>query len=73
MVQLKQNALSLTANVLILVGIITFFIGFFRGRLRSSPLGEDGDKSVHLVRTDSAPFNKIVFMTIDALRRSDLS
>ena len=61
--------LLLAANLLIPLGVFIFFDGFFRSRLRTSTRHELEICEMHGVTLDSAPFDKVVFMMVDALRR----
>lgn len=65
MVRLHQKVLLLAANMLVPIGALIFMTGFFRGR-PSTPTPSEIIPDREIV----APFNKVVFMVIDALRRS---
>lgn len=69
MPRVKENVLLLAANVLIPLGIFIFFTGFFRGSVRTSTSHEVAMSETHGV---TAPFDKVVFMMIDALRRFEI-
>lgn len=64
MVRISQKMLLLAANLLVPFGALIFMTGYFRGRPTTPTPAE-----VPTDRTDSAPFDKVVFMVIDALRR----
>ncbi len=69
MAPVQPKLLLLVANLLIPLGVSIFFVGFFRGRLTNSkPHGLEMNKT-HGGTPDSAPFDKVVFMMVDALRR----
>ncbi|KAI1762470.1 alkaline phosphatase-like protein [Hypoxylon sp. FL1150] len=64
MVLLRQKALLLAANLLVPIGALIFMTGFFRGRSSTpTPAEVIPDREI------AAPFDKVVFMVIDALRR----
>nr|QSQ85905.1 GPI-ethanolamine phosphate transferase [Preussia typharum] len=64
----KQNISLVGANLLIPIGVILFIVGFFRGRPPiSNPTGFGIDGVEH-DNPPSAPFNKVIFMMVDALR-----
>lgn len=69
--RLRQNLLLLAANLLIILGVLIFMAGYFRARPRMSTEGEVDMQRTASVTSESAPFDKIVFMMIDALRRSE--
>lgn len=62
-----QRALLTAANVLIPVAVLTFAVGFFPYKPFLPGLAEYGP-SVYGSPPD-APFDKVVFMVVDALRR----
>lgn len=67
MVRFRQKVLLLAANLLVPIGALIFMTGYFRGRPSTpTPAEVITDPGV---TADSAPFNKVVFMVIDALRR----
>lgn len=71
MMKYKSYGSLLVANLLLPIGVIVFIVGFFRGKpslLESFSNIETGTK--HDV---SVPvlFDKVIFMMVDALRRSD--
>ena len=72
MARVQQNLLLLVANVLISLGVFIFFTGFFRGPFRTSTDNQLDVSEVHGATRDSAPFDKVVFLMIDALRRFEL-
>ena len=69
---LRQNISLLVANLLIPVAVLVFAAGFFRykpflpnlAESENQQLVDDGGMS------GGAPFDKVVFMVVDALRRS---
>jgi ethanolaminephosphotransferase len=72
MVRLQQNLLLLAANLLVPLTAVLFIVGFFRGKPgASTPAGIDVDGKERVV-SKSAPFNKVIFMMVDALRRSEI-
>lgn len=62
------NLLLLLSNLLIPIAILTFATGFFPYKpfLPGIALFNASDQEV----TQDAPFNKLLFMVVDALRRS---
>jgi len=71
MVRLRQSLLLLAANLLIPVGILIFMTGYFRGRPRMlTPAGVDMGEPERAT-SKPAPFDKVVFMIVDSLRRSE--
>lgn len=73
MARINQNLLLLAANIMIPLGVVIFFAGFFRGSSRSFTRNELELSEIQSATLDSAPFDKVVFMMIDALRRFDIS
>jgi hypothetical protein len=72
MVRLRQNLLLLAANLLVPLTAVLFIVGFFRGRPGgSTPAGIDVNGKERVI-SESAPFDKVIFMMIDALRRSEI-
>lgn len=70
MAYLRQYMLMLAANLLIPAAVMLFMTGFFRPRMRTrSPVEDDIDETI----PSRAPFDKVVFMVIDGLRRSGSS
>ncbi|KAI1773057.1 alkaline-phosphatase-like protein [Hypoxylon cercidicola] len=66
MVLLRQKLLLLAANLLVPIGALIFMTGYFRGRPNTpAPAGVIADRKI---AANSAPFHKVVFMVIDALR-----
>lgn len=61
----------LTANILIPVAILIFASGFFPYKPFLSGLAQY--ESLEYGPPPEAPFDKVVFMVVDALRRYDLS
>ena len=69
---LRQNISLLVANLLVPVAVLVFAAGFFRYKpflpdlagAENQQLADDGGMS------EGAPFDKVVFMVVDALRRS---
>ena len=57
------------SNILVVVSLIVFATGFFPYKPfiggRATFLNDSGDAEV----TASAPFDKVIFMVVDALRR----
>lgn len=72
MVRLRQNLLLLAANLLIPAGVLVFMTGYFRGRPRMASRGEVDKGETARATSESAPFDKVVFMMVDALRRSEI-
>ena len=72
MARVKQNLLLLAANLLIPLSVLIFFTGFFRGSPRTSTRHESEMSEIQSARSDSAPFDKVAFMMIDALRRFEI-
>ncbi|XXH00895.1 hypothetical protein Hte_007246 [Hypoxylon texense] len=66
MVRFQQKVLLLAANLLVPIGALIFMTGYFRGRPSTPAPAEIATDPG--VAADSAPFNKVVFMVIDALR-----
>lgn len=67
MAAVRSNALLLLANCLVPIAILTFAIGFFPYKPFLPGLAQyEVDEAI---TQPEAPFNKIVFMVVDALRR----
>ena len=61
----------LATNLLIPVGVVLFTVGYFRGRPGvSAPVGV-GISGKECATSKSTVFDKVIFMMVDALRRSD--
>ena len=69
MTRLQQILLLRVANLIIPLGVFIFLTGFFRGRLRTSTRHDLEVNETYAATMESAPFDKVVFMMIDALRR----
>jgi ethanolamine phosphate transferase 2 subunit G len=67
MVRVRQSLALLAANLLVPIGVVVFMTGFFRGH-PSLPVPEEVVVD-RVAVADAAPFDKVVFMVIDALRR----
>ena len=59
---------TLIANVLILIAVLVFATGFFpyKSFVPGRAATRDGDRWEH----EGVPFDKVIFMVVDALRRS---
>lgn len=69
----RNNLFLLIPNIFIPIGVVLFIVGFFRGRppiTGSTLLGSYTHGQDQLA---PAPFDKIVFMMVDALRRYELT
>ena len=71
MTKYKSYGTLLVANLLLPIGVIVFIVGFFRGKPSLS-------ESVNTIETGTKHdvpvpvlFDKVIFMMVDALRRSD--
>ena len=71
MAKYKSYGSLLVANLLLPIGVIVFIVGFFRGKPSLS-------ESVNYIETGTKNdvtvpvlFDKVIFMMVDALRRSD--
>jgi ethanolamine phosphate transferase 2 subunit G len=62
-----SNLLLLTANTLIPISILIFATGFFPYKPFLPGLAEY--ESLEYGAPPAAPFNKVIFMVVDALRR----
>jgi len=72
MVHFTQKLSLLVANFLIPVAVVVFGAGFFRYKpsLSPFPYSKDLKPFGNGYTPPKAPFDKIVFMVVDALRRS---
>ncbi|KAI1381950.1 alkaline phosphatase-like protein [Hypoxylon crocopeplum] len=68
MVRLRQNLLLLTANMSLAYGVFIFMTGYFRTLPRMPAPAAVKTSEEARVNIESAPFDKIIFMMIDALR-----
>lgn len=66
----KRFGSLLVANLLLPIGVIVFIVGFFRGKpplsesVNNIEIGTEHEISVPVL------FDKVIFMMVDALRRS---
>lgn len=67
MLSLRSAGLLALSNVLLLIAIITFAIGFYPHKSTLSGIARATD-SDQLDFADS-PFDKLIFVVVDALRR----
>ncbi|KAF2027683.1 hypothetical protein EK21DRAFT_114619 [Setomelanomma holmii] len=68
MVRYRHHLYLAAANLLVPAGVVLFIIGFFRSRPPvSHPTAFDAGSQT-LNRPASAPFDKVIFMMVDALR-----
>ena len=66
-----SSLLLVVANLLIPIAILTFAAGFFPYKPFLPGVAQYDELEDELSRT--APFDKVIFMVVDALRRSVLS
>jgi len=62
-----RSAMQIAANVLIPIAILVYASGFFPYKPFLPGLAEY--ESLHYDSVPEAPFNKVIFMVVDALRR----
>jgi ethanolaminephosphotransferase len=74
MARFRQHLSLVVANLLLPVGVILFIVGFFRGRPPISKPPAFDVNNLDLAQHVSAPppFDKVIFMMVDALRRYDI-
>ena len=65
----RFNLLLLLSNLLIPIAILTFATGFFPYKPFLPGIAEFNESS-HEVPQDTPPFDRLIFMVVDALRRS---
>lgn len=69
MVFLRKNILLVAANLLLSIGVVVFMTGYFRSLPRIAAPVVTETSEIKNGSTKPAPFDKVVFMMIDALRR----
>ncbi|OCK76489.1 alkaline phosphatase-like protein [Lepidopterella palustris CBS 459.81] len=69
MILYRQSLSLFAANLLIPAGVVLFIVGFFRGRPPVTASTESHFGAAEVIAPDSAPFDKVIFMMVDALRR----
>jgi ethanolaminephosphotransferase len=74
MARFRQHLPLVVANLLLPVGVILFIVGFFRGRppISKSPVFDVNDLDLAQHVSSPPPFDKVIFMMVDALRRYDI-
>lgn len=70
----KQNSFLFLANTLIPFSVLVFAAGFFRYKPVLPDLArlEDDQRIPNGGGSETAPFDKVIFMVVDAMRRYSL-